>query len=331
MTPSSTPIRLAAIGCGGIASAYLSALAGIEELVLSAAVDVDAGRREAVSRTYGVPAVADVDTLLREHKPHAALLMTPPSTHEELALKLLRAGVHLLCEKPLAPTPAAAERMVMAAASSGRMLMMGSKFRYVDDMVQARRHLEAGLIGEPLIFENVFCSRVDMTRRWNSVRQVAGGGVLIDNGSHSVDVARYLCGGIERIQAQFARRIQAVEVEDTARILFETRSGVVGTVDLSWSVHKEVPAYVRLFGSKGALEVGWKSSRYKLEGDKDWTTFGNGYDKKRAFQNQLRNFARTLLGLEPPVITAEDALWSVRVIDAAYRSAVDRRWIEVGT
>jgi predicted dehydrogenase len=231
-----------------------------------------------------------------------------------------------LCEKPLAPGLAAAERMVQAAERAGRVLMMGSKFRFTEDMQQARALLDDGAIGDVLLFENVFCSRVDMTRRWNGIRAVAGGGVLIDNGCHSVDIARYLLGPIARVQAQFGKPVQPLEVEDTARLLFESSGGAMGSIDLSWSLHKEVPSYVQLYGSRGTMEIGWRVSRTKLEGQADWTAFGRGYDKVAAFAAQLRNFAGVIAGTEPPVITHEDALASVSVIEEAYRSATEQKW-----
>jgi predicted dehydrogenase len=256
-------------------------------------------------------------------------VLTPPDSHEAIATSLLQDGMHVLCEKPLAPAVAAAERMVQAAERHGRALMMGSKFRFTDDMKRARELLDRGTIGEVLLFENVFCSRVDMSRRWNGIRAIAGGGVLIDNGCHSVDIARYLLGAIARVQAQFAKPVQRLEVEDTARLLFESRSGAMGSIDLSWSLHKEVPSYVRLYGSKGTMEIGWRVSRAKLEGQPDWTPFGNGYDKVSAFAAQLRNFAGVIAGTEPAVITPEDALASVQVIEEAYRSAAEQKWREV--
>src|SRR5207247_2212527 len=154
------------------------------------------------------------------------------------------------------------------------------------DMAKAYALLTGGLIGEILLFENVFCTRVDMSRRWNGRRAIAGGGVLIDNGCHAVDIARYLLGPIARVQAQFGKAVQPLEVEDTGRLLFESKRGAMGSVDLSWSLHKEVPSYVRVYGAKGTLEIGWRVSRYKLEGQKDWTPFGQGYDKVGAFAAQ---------------------------------------------
>ncbi len=325
------PLQLALVGCGGIASAYLQAMQGLDELQLAALVDVDPGRR-----TLGGPGptrLASVDELLAARASglgiDAALVLTPPATHEQLAVQLMAHGLHVLCEKPLAVTGDAARRMVAASRQHGRVLMMGSKFRYTPDMLRARQLLDEGVIGTLLLYENVFCSKVDMTRRWNSDPAVAGGGVLVDNGSHSVDIARYLMGPIRRVAAQFGRSVQPIRVEDTARLLFESADGAMGSVDLSWSLTKEVPSYVRLYGDRGTLEVGWKVSRFKREGEREWTPFGSGYDKVGAFRAQLQDFAAVVASGAAPRIGATDAMASVLVIEAAYRSARDHRWHDV--
>jgi len=323
------PLRLAIIGCGGIAQAYLQALARTKDLQLVAAVDVDPARATAALAGTGGRAFTDVRAMLAEAPADAALVLTPPNTHETISVRLLQQGVNVLCEKPLTTSTPSAMRMLQAATATRRLLMMGSKFRYTPDVGKAHELLAQGIVGEPLLFENVFCARVDMTKRWNSVRAIAGGGVLLDNGCHSVDIARFLLGPIARVQAQFAKPVQPLEVEDTARLLFESQDGVMGSVDLSWSLHKEVPSYVRVYGSKGALEVGWRVSRYKLEGQKDWTPFGQGYDKVGAFAAQLANFAAAIRGRQAPVITEVDALASVQVIEAAYRSAQAQKWHEL--
>ena len=327
MPSSREPLRVTIVGAGAIAGAYLQALQRVHTLHLVAGVDPSERARAALPA--GVPTFASLDALFAAKLPvHAALVLAPPVHHEALTLACLRAGLHVLCEKPLAPTVAAAERMLAAARAAGRVLMMGSKFRYTPDVAAARALLDEGRCGEIVMYENVFCSHVDMTRRWNSDVAQSGGGVLIDNGCHSVDLARYLLGPIARVQTMFGRRAQAISVEDTARILFTSESGALGSIDLSWSVHKETDAYVRIHGTRGTLEVGWKTSRYKpVNGT--WQPFGAGYDKVAAFAGQLANFAAAVRGDERPVIGDADALASVVVIDCAYRSAREARWIEV--
>ncbi len=133
-----------------------------------------------------------------------------------------------------------------------------------------------------------------MTQRWNSDPTISGGGVLIDNGTHSVDIMRYFLGPIAEIQVVEGKRVQDIPVEDTVRVFVRSAAGVMGTIDLSWSINKELPYYLSIYGSAGTLHVGWKESKFRRSGDADWTVFGNGYDKIQAFGSQLDNFVAAI-------------------------------------
>jgi len=330
LTSQTATLRLCVIGCGGIAQAYLQAVQRLTNMQLVAVVDAEHERAKAAAGV-DTKAFTSLEEVLEGGSVDfdAALVLTPPNTHEALTTRLLQAGIHVLCEKPLTTSVASARRMLQAAKSAGRQLMMGSKFRFTPDMARAKQLIDAGTIGAVTLFENQFCACVDMSNRWNSLHSIGGGGVLVDNGCHSVDIARYLLGPISRVQAQFGKPIQKLEVEDTARVSFESKSGAMGSIDLSWSLHKEVPSYVRLYGSLGTLEIGWKISRYKLQGDNEWVNFGEGYDKIGAFKAQLVNFGNSIAGTETPVITETDAIASVQVIEEAYRSAQEQKWHEI--
>jgi predicted dehydrogenase len=328
--PDPAPLPLLLVGCGGIAQAYLQALAHTEELDCVAAVDPDPGAQERFRMQQGKPAYASVPAALAAApQARAALVLAPPDQHETLSVALLTAGLHVLCEKPLAPTLAAAQRMLATARAAGRLLMLGSKFRYTADVLAARQLLDAGFCGELVLYENVFCSHVAMARRWHADPARSGGGVLIDNGCHSVDLARYLLGPIRRIQASFGRPAQHLAVEDTARVLFESHCGALGLIDLSWSVHQETPSYVRLHGSRGTIEIGWRESRCKQVTDTTWQVIGRGYDKVAAFAAQLQNFAGVILRQETPRLDADDALAAVEAIETAYRSQREERWLSL--
>ena len=156
---------------------------------------------------------------------------------------------------------------------------MAAKFRFVEDVIRARQIVESGILGELIVFENMFASRVDMTRRWNSDPAISGGGVLIDNGTHSVDIVRYFLGPIVEVMAVEAKRVQDLEVEDTATMLLRTADGVLGTVDLSWSIDKATDTYITIYGSQGTISVGWQGARYRQVSSPEWVEFGDGYDK----------------------------------------------------
>jgi predicted dehydrogenase len=137
---------------------------------------------------------------------------------------------------------------------------------------------------------------------------------------------RYFLGPLAEIQVIEGKRVQPIEVEDTVRAFVRSTAGVMGSIDLSWSLNKELSDYIRIYGSAGTLSVGWKESKYRRSADSDWTVFGRGYDKVQAFSSQLRNFANAVRGREPLAITLKDAVASVEVIDAAYRAMRGARW-----
>ena len=115
----------------------------------------------------------------------------------------------MLCEKPLTLTAAHAEELVELAESKELLLMQASKFRYVDDIIKAKAILESGILGRVILYENTFAGKAMMKDRWNASRAIAGGGVLIDNGTHSVDIARYLLGPIKKCRRKTVFRRKA--------------------------------------------------------------------------------------------------------------------------
>ena len=324
-------LNFALIGCGRIAQTHLEAIAANPECKLKGVADVRKRAAKSVAEQFDCKAYSDYHQVLDGNQVDAVVICTPPDTHAEISTFFLENGVHVLCEKPLALSIEDATLMVDTAEKKDCLLMMASKFRYVDDLIKAKGVVDSGILGDIVLFENVFCSKVDMRDRWNANKNVAGGGVLVDNGSHSVDIARYLFGPIAMVQAEEGKRVQKLEVEDTARLYFRTESEAMGAVDLSWSLFKERESYIELFGTEGVLSIGWKCSKYRQSEKLDWVVFGKGYDKLACFSKQLENFVGCLKGRELPVITAIDSLESVKVIEAAYQSMNINKWVKVET
>ncbi len=206
---------------------------------------------------------------------------------------------------------------------------MASKFRYVEDVVKAKALVASGVLGKVLQFENVFTAKVDMARRWNSNKEIAGGGVLIDNGTHSVDIIRYFLGAIEEVLAVEAGKTNGLTVDENVKLLAKTAVGIAASVDLTWGINKELPNFISVYGTNGTLHIGWRESKYKLNSSPDWTIFGSGYDKVQAFRAKIENFRNAILGREELLIKPEDALASVEVIEAAYKSLNQNLWQKV--
>ena len=320
-------IRFALVGAGGIAKAYADAFREHADCELVAVADVRLlAAQEIASSLPFCRAFDRVPALLDGPDFDAAVVATPPNSHEEICTRLLDMGKHVLCEKPFTITNNSARRMVTAAETAGKVITMASKFRYTKDVIVAREMLSAGLIGDLVLFENVFTARVDMSQRWNSDPTIAGGGVLMDNGAHSLDISRYFLGPVDEMQVIEGRRLQPLPVEDTVHIFLRAGAGQMGSIDLSWSVQKDRESFIDLYGERGTIKVGWKGSWYKNVASKEWIKFGEGYDKVVAFVENLGNFARHLRDGESLRITADDAMANVAAINAGYKSLRKQQW-----
>lgn len=323
-----TKLRFALIGAGGIARTYVDAFRDHPDAELVAIADVRLpAAEELAAKLPGCRAFGQVISLLEGPDFDAAVIATPPSTHEDLARQLLGFGKHVLCEKPFTIANASAKRMADAAKKAGKVLTMASKFRYTPDVIAAKQMLDAGIIGDLVMFENAFTAKLDMSHRWNADPAISGGGVLMDNGAHSLDIARHFMGPINEMQAIEGRRLQPLPVEDTAHLFLRAGAGQMGSIDLSWSIHKERDSYIDLHGERGTIKIGWKGSWYKTASRPEWVKFGNGYDKIGSFQANLANFARHLMHGEPLRITIDDAVANVAAINASYKSLRKAQWI----
>ena len=325
----SEPLKLGLVGAGAIAQSYTKALEGCSFARLVGIADTRAEAAVAAAESMGCDSYGSHEDLVDKAGCEAVIVCTPPSTHSEIATYFIERGVPVLCEKPLSTDTASARALCDAAESKGVILAMASKFRYVEDVIRARSIIASGLLGEIILLENAFASSVNMERRWNSDPLIGGGGVLIDNGTHSVDIVRYLLGPIVDVLAVEGTRIQDIPVEDSASLFVHTESGATAHIDLSWSLNKDLDTYIRIYGTDGTILLGWQESRYKQKSGADWVVFGHGYDKVSAFQGQIRNFCNRVQGIEPLLISNTDAVASVEVIQAAYTSLKHGGWVKI--
>jgi predicted dehydrogenase len=322
-----TVTRLAIVGAGAIAGAYADVVGGIDDLEVVAVADIRHRAAAELATRMGCLARQRPGDLL-ELDPDAVVLCTPPNTHPALALLFLERGVAVLSEKPLAIGRHAASAMADAAERAGVPLTMATKFRFCDDVRLARALLDDGEIGGLRLVENAFTADTDMTTRWNSDPAVSGGGVIIDNGTHSVDLVHFLAGPVAEVFAVEHRRPEGMAVEDAATLHLRTEDGTDATVDLSWSLDKSLPVFLRLYGTKGEVRVGWRGSAWRRNGE-DWRTLGPGYAKVPAMRGALAQFCRALRGEEALETTAAHGVVAAQVVDACYESMRTGGWVKV--
>lgn len=322
-------LNFALIGTGGIAQTYAQAFQSSDCCSLVAVADINKDSAEAFAEPFGAKHFEDYKTLAENSEIDAVIISTPPNTHPEIAMYFMQRGVHVLCEKPLCLSVGDAKAMIECSEASNVKFTMATKFRYCADVVKAKSILASGILGEVVQFENAFTAKVDMSKRWNSKKEVSGGGVLMDNGTHSVDIIRYFLGAISEVLAVEAGTTQNLSVDENVKLLAKTANGVTASVDLTWGINKELPNFISIYGTNGTLHIGWGASKYKLNSNPDWIQFGKGYDKVQAFKSKIENFANVIHGTEELLTKPEDALASVEVIEAAYKSLNQNLWQKV--
>jgi predicted dehydrogenase len=322
-------LKFALIGTGGIAQTYAQAFQTSDCCELVAVADINQESAKAFAEPFNAKAFSDYKNLAENSEFDAVIISTPPNTHPEIAEYFMKRGRHVLCEKPLCLSVSEARAMIRTAEKTGVVFTIATKFRYCADVVKAKAILASGVLGEVVQFENAFTAKVDMSRRWNSNKEISGGGVLIDNGTHSVDIIRYFLGAITDVLALETSGTQDLSVDENVKMLTRTANGVVASVDLTWGINKELPYFISIYGTNGTLHIGWRESKYKLNSNPDWTVFGKGYDKVQAFRAKIENFHNAILGTEELLTKPEDALASVEVIEAAYKSLNQNLWQKV--
>ncbi len=322
-------LKFALIGTGGIAQTYAQAFQTSNCCEIVAVADINQDSAKAFAEPFGAKSFSDYKTLAERAEIDSVIIATPPKSHPEIAMYFMEKGVHVLCEKPLCLSVAEAKAMIETAETRSVVFTMATKFRYCEDVVKAKAILASGVLGEIVQFENAFTAKVDMSKRWNSNKEIAGGGVLIDNGTHSVDIIRYFLGTITEVLAVETSGTQNLSVDENVKLLAKTANGVVASVDLTWGINKELPNFISVYGTNGTLHIGWRESRYKLNSSPDWTIFGTGYDKVQAFRSKIENFRNAIVSGEELLTKPEDALASVEVIEAAYKSLNQNLWQKV--
>lgn len=320
---SKSVIRVGLIGAGGIGRTHLASYDRVREVQIVAVADIDEDLARAAAQRVGARAFRSVEQMLSEVELDAVDICTPPVAHLEAALMAIERGLHVLCEKPLAHHPDAARQMVRAAEEKGVHLMTAFCHRFHPPIVALKRLIEAGELGEVVMFRNRFAGLFKgVEERWFSEKEVAGGGVLMDTSVHSIDLFRFLVGEVSRVQAVIRQTNPAIgEVEDTAIALLSTKDNRMGVVEASWSLAAGFNV-VEVYGTEGAGMVhywdGFKS-RYKTQKMEDWKPLEEvGVDR---FVGEIQHFVDACLGQMPLQVTGYDGLRAVEIVYEAYQSA----------
>jgi len=330
-------VRLAIVGCGAIAHWHLDTIerAGVP-MTVAAAVDPVAANAARIAERTGATPYASLDDALRAGGFDAALIAVPHHRHEEIATAAVRGGVHVLLEKPLAPTLDACDRILAAADAAGTVFMVAENAQYWPEVLTVRDLIAAGAIGDVVTaraatFFPALGEFYGGDRPWRFDRDAAGGGVVIDTGSHWLRPLRVWLGEAAETVAALGRPHAGMDGESLCRALIRFESGVVAVFDamLATGAIANQPLFT-VTGTTGECTVegsGW----VKLFDGTDWkgTKVGERGGYLQSYEAEWADFASAVLRGTPPAAPAGYALGELRLALAMYRSAETKLWEKV--
>lgn len=330
----SEPLRLGIIGTGAVAQlVHLPICANRNDVEVVALADTEVDKARALADRFGVPRVLSTESLLADGDVEAVIICTPNHLHETEALAAIRAGKHVLVERPLALTAEGCDRVVEAARLAGSTLQVGMSHRFRPDVSALRSFVSGGELGEVHAGRVAWMNRHVPLRRttWRQRPEEAGGGALMDLGVQALDLLFWILGEprVERVSAVVSGLDDGVE--DGASVLMRTSEGAGLTLEVSWSYFAaEDTHYTRILGTEGSgqlppLEI------YKQFGGRpmDVTPEQPAAPRKggrymNAHRRQLDHFFRSARGFADATLPESQAD-IMRVIHAAYESAREGR------
>jgi predicted dehydrogenase len=278
-------------------------------------------RDPAKAAAYDARAWTSLDEALSDPAANAVYVATPVFLHAPQTIQSLRAGKHVLCEKPMAMNEAEARSMVRAAEESGRTLGVAYYRRTYPKLQRAKQLLAAGAIGKPVFAEltsHGWFDEREGSRSWLIDPAKAGGGPLYDIASHRIDVLNFLFGQPQRVSAQLSNAVHHYPVEDNATVMIDYAGRVRGIVDVRW--HSKVKRdECRIRGTEGEIDL------TPLNGPELIHPGGNENLPPHANLHypMIENFVDALLGKGSLLSSGASALWTEWVIERARKDGIE--------
>lgn len=258
----STSIRFGLVGAGAIGAIRADALRVSQRCALTAICDLDEARaRKVGSDACYFEKPAD---LIASDLVDAVIVSVPPSYHESLAVAALAAGKHVMVEKPMAATPEACRRMTEAAIAAGKVLSVGYNHRYFAAVKRLRDAVQSGAIGT-LSHVRAYTGHAGLAEfksPWMYDAKVMGGGVLMDNGTHIIDLVRYVMGDATEVSGHATGRVWQLPVEDHAVTLLRGADGTTASIEASWDEWKGYRFFVEAYGDRGMARASYAPMQY---------------------------------------------------------------------
>jgi UDP-N-acetyl-2-amino-2-deoxyglucuronate dehydrogenase len=331
------------VGCGVIAPFHARSIADLPNAELRAVMDVVPEKARERAAEFGAEAYTDLDALLARPDIDVVCVCVPSGLHAEIGVRAARAGKHVLVEKPIDISLAAADRLIEACHEFNVKLATISQHRFGPGMVRVREALEAGRFGRLILGDAIIkwyrTQGYYDSGDWRGTWALDGGGALMNQGVHYIDQLGWIMGPVRSVYARAATAAHQIEVEDIALAILTFENGALGTIQGSTAVYPGLPERLEITGTEGTAIV--EAGQIKVWEFKDEKGEANPYGNKvqssaapaptgsadpaaipiAGHRAQIADLLDAIAGDRPPAITGEDARRPLEIILAIYESA----------
>lgn len=329
------------IGCGMIAKFHIAAINATPDAEVAGVYDLDYERTKVFASLNHTKAYASLEEVWADPSAHAVCICTPSGLHFSLALAALEHGRHVLVEKPMALSLEDCDALIAAAKERDLVLGVVSQLRFSPAVTQVKNAIDAGVLGKLLCADLYmkFHRSQDYydSSDWRGTWAMDGGGALMNQGIHGVDLLQYLAGPVDSIYAKARTLARKIEVEDTLSAVAEFRSGALGVIQATTSMYSGFSRRMELCGEKGTIILEEdKILLWDVADDQGLPHDCGGISDVRSSSDptqiswsgharQIGNFTAAIIGREALLIDGHEGRKAVEIILTAYRSSSENR------
>lgn len=331
-------IRVGIVGAGIIGAKRAHALKSTKQGTLVAIADVDLARAQALARQYGVESAGEWKKFVARKDLDAIVIAVPNAFAAPIVLQALKNGKHVFCEKPFGINAKQSATMVQAARKAKKIVKVGFNHRFQAAVLKAHEIVEKGGIGKVLFIRSRYGhgGRKGMEKEWRFDKKISGGGELLDQGVHIVDLARWFGGEFTSVYGLAENQFWKTKLDDNAFALMKN-DRVTASFHVSTTNWKNIFSF-EIYGDLGFLQIDGKGGSYgketliyakrKLGMAPDMKVFDFG-DNDKSWEREWVNFIHAVWKEEKLIGDGEDGLRANQLVDAIYRSSRSHKEIRL--
>lgn len=339
-------VRLGILGGGGISDTHARAAMEIPGVEIAAVYGRNAERSKALAETYGGTHYSDLESFFSHRPMDVVLIGSPSGLHAEQAMAAVRHGLNVLSEKPLDVSSARVDELIRVADEAGTQVGVFFQNRTAPDIAWLKRLVESGGLGR------VFLASAQVkwyrppeyygSSRWRGTWELDGGGALMNQGIHTLDLLLWMLGEPERIYARTRTALHDIEVEDTVVACLDFPGGAVATLEATTAAYPGFPRRLEVTGTNGTVVIEQERATFvglqtpppepppEGPGSGEVSTSLATVSDVRAHRAVLEDFVQALRTGSRPMCDAREGRRSVAVVEAIYRSAREGVPVHVG-